>query len=288
MSFLTTLEPVDYLVIGHITQDVVPGGLRLGGTVSYAALTAKALGMRVGIVTAYNPGLNLEILNGISIMAKDSAQTSTFENIATPEGRIQILHHRACEISASQIPENWKKAPIVHLGPVVQELDNDIIHAFPNSFIGITPQGWLRRWDSQGHVSLQIWEDANKTLPFASAVVMSIEDVQNDETQVEKFLSFSRVLVVTEGAAGARLYWNGDMRYFKPPKKQEIDPVGAGDIFATAFFIRLQQTHDPWEAARFATQLAANSVTRKGLEGIPNSEEVTQSLIEVLPDYKTK
>lgn len=288
MSFLKTLEPVDYLVIGHITQDVVPAGLRLGGTVSYAALTAKALGLRVGIVTAYHPGFNLDLLNGISIVSKESSQTSTFENIATPEGRIQILHHRACSLTAAQIPDEWRKTPIVHLGPVVQELDDDIIHAFPNSFIGITPQGWLRRWDSKGRVSLQIWEDANKTLPFASAVVMSIEDVQNDETQVEKFLSLSRVLVVTEGAAGARLYWNGDMRYFKPPKKQEIDPVGAGDIFATVFFIRLQQTRDPWEAARFATLLAANSVTRKGLEGVPNPEEVTQSLIEVLPDYKTK
>ncbi|MRS05495.1 hypothetical protein EG832_20110 [bacterium] len=288
MSFLKTLEPVDYLVIGHITQDVVAGGLRLGGTVSYAALTAKAMGLRVGIVTAYHSGFNLDLLNGISIVAKESSQTSTFENIATPEGRIQILHHRACGITAAEIPDDWKKTPIVHLGPVVQELDDTIIHAFPNSFIGITPQGWLRQWDSKGHVSLKIWEDASKTLPFAAAVVMSIEDVQNDETQVEKFLSLSRVLVVTEGAAGARLYWNGDMRYFKPPRKQEIDPVGAGDIFATVFFIRLQQTHDPWEAARFATLLAANSVTRKGLEGVPNPEEVTQSLIEVLPDYNTK
>ncbi len=288
MSFKKSLEPVEYLVIGHLTQDVVPGGLRLGGTVSYAALTAKALGLRVGIVTAFHPDFDLDLFNGIAIQAKESPQTSTFENIITPEGRIQILHHRACGISASQIPEEWRNTPIVHLGPVVQEIEDDIIHAFPNSFIGITPQGWLRGWDNKGHVSLKVWGDAKKILPYASAIVMSIEDVQNDETQVEKFLSFSRILVVTEGAAGARLYWNGDMRYFRPPKKNELDPVGAGDIFATVFFIRLQQTHDPWEAARLATLLAANSVTRKGLEGVPNPEEVTQSMVEVLPDYKLK
>ena len=54
---LKRLEPVDYLVVGHIAQDVIPGGFQLGGTVSYASLTAKALGLRVGIVTACTPDL---------------------------------------------------------------------------------------------------------------------------------------------------------------------------------------------------------------------------------------
>jgi sugar/nucleoside kinase (ribokinase family) len=61
----------------------------------------------------------------------------------------------------------------------------------------------------------------------------------------------------------------------------EVDSVGAGDIFAAAFFIRLFATHDPWKAARFATQVAAFSVTRYGLESIPTTEEIQHSLIEV-------
>ena len=47
-----TLEPVDYLVIGHVAHDLTPEGPRLGGTVAYSALTARALGLRVGVVTA--------------------------------------------------------------------------------------------------------------------------------------------------------------------------------------------------------------------------------------------
>ncbi len=36
---------VDYLLIGHLTQDLQDdGSFRLGGTVSYAGLTAHALG----------------------------------------------------------------------------------------------------------------------------------------------------------------------------------------------------------------------------------------------------
>ena len=52
MLNLVLLEPVDYLVIGHVAHDLTPQGPRLGGTVAYSALTAQALGLRVGIVTA--------------------------------------------------------------------------------------------------------------------------------------------------------------------------------------------------------------------------------------------
>ena len=48
-----------------------------------------------------------------------------------------------------------------------------------------------------------------------------------------------------------------------------------------AFFARLYTTRDPWEAARFATQLGAISVTRPGLAGIPTSEEIEACMVEV-------
>ena len=60
------------------------------------------------------------------------------------------------------------------------------------------------------------------------------------------------------------------------------DATGAGDVFAAAFFVRLLETRDPWEAARFANRVAAVSVTRPGLQGIPTPTEVQQCLIEVL------
>jgi sugar/nucleoside kinase (ribokinase family) len=63
---------------------------------------------------------------------------------------------------------------------------------------------------------------------------------------------------------------------------QEVDATGAGDIFAAAFFVRLYTTHDPWEAARFATLLASYTVTRVGLDGIPTEKEIRECLMEVL------
>ena len=52
MHNLVSLEPIDYLMVGHVAHDLTPGGWRLGGTTAYSALAARALGMRVGILTA--------------------------------------------------------------------------------------------------------------------------------------------------------------------------------------------------------------------------------------------
>jgi sugar/nucleoside kinase (ribokinase family) len=113
-------------------------------------------------------------------------------------------------------------------------------------------------------------------------VVISREDVQGDDELIETMAHQTRVLAVTEGAAGSVLYWNGDRRRFRAPELTEVDDAGAGDVFAAAFFIRLYMTRDPWEAARFATLLAGRSVTRPRLEGIPTSREIEACSVEIL------
>jgi hypothetical protein len=281
MLSLTKLEPVDYLIIGHLTCDITPAGLRLGGTATYAALTAQALGLRVGIVTSWGAEIPLGPLRNIPVASFPTEKSSTFENIYTSAGRVQLLHHIAPRLEYFMVPEPWRNAPIVHLGPVAQEVDPSLIRHFPSSLIGVTPQGFLRGWDEAGHVYLVEWPEAPYVLSQAGAVVFSVEDVENDESRIEEFVAVSRVLVVTEGPRGARVYWNGDVRRFLPPAKKEVDATGAGDIFAAAFFYRLSATRDPWEAARFATLLAANSVIRPGWEGIPQPAEVESSLVEI-------
>jgi sugar/nucleoside kinase (ribokinase family) len=281
MFDLAPLEPVDYLVIGHVTEDITPAGPRPGGTATFSSLTARALGLRVGIVTAVSDQTSLKVLDGISVVNIPSQRTTTFENIYTNEGRRQILHHQAALIPFGNVPEVWRKAPIIHLGPVAQEIGAPLPKDFSGSMIGITPQGWMRTWDRNGRVTACKWESAHVFLPQAGAVVISREDVNGDEELIEEMAHQTRLLAVTESSAGSVLYWNGDRRRFRAPQVEEVDATGAGDIYAAAFFVRLFQTRDPWEAARFATQLAARSVTRLGLEGIPTQTEIGECLVEV-------
>ena len=283
MSDLPTLEPVDYLAIGHVAHDITPEGYRLGGTAAYSALTAQALGLRVGILTSHGPETSLEDLGDIPVHSLPSSQSTTFENIYTKNGRIQYLRAQATRLDLSYIPEVWRSASIIHLGPIADEVDAILPDGLSPSLLGLTPQGWMRQWDSEGRVSRREWPNADAALARADAVVISREDVNGDDELIEHMAHEARLLVVTESAAGSVLYWNGDRRRFRAPVVTEVDATGAGDVFAAAFFYRLLNTRDPWEATRFATMLASCSVTRPGLEGIASKGEVAVCLIQVLP-----
>jgi sugar/nucleoside kinase (ribokinase family) len=279
---LQNLQPVDYLAIGHVAVDLTPSGKQLGGTVSYSALTAQALGMRVGIVTSVREDAPLELLNGIQIFNIPTSHSTTFENVKTENGRKQTLYYQASKISFQHVPEIWRNAPIVHLAPIAQELDLDLTKSFDSSWVGVTPQGWMRTWDENGQVYPTAWENSEQVLGQVGGVVLSLEDVNRDLEKVEWMASHTNLLCLTEGKLGCVLYWHGDRRRFRPIDVEEVDPTGAGDIFAAAFFTRLYQTKDAWEAARFATNLAAYSVTREGLAGIPTREEIEHCKMEVL------
>jgi sugar/nucleoside kinase (ribokinase family) len=282
MQNIVPLEPVDYLVIGHLAYDLTSAGPRLGGTAAYAALTAQALGLRVGIVTAWGGEVPMEVLDGIQIRIIPAKHSTTFENVYKPGGRDQFIHHTAPDLQFEDIPAIWLNTPIIHVGPIAREGKSLADGKFPSSMLGLTPQGWLRTWDGGGRVHIGSWPEAMQSLSKANAAVLSIEDVGGDEEQIEAMADKCRVLAVTEGAAGARLYWNCDLRRFRALQVQEVDPTGAGDVFAAAFFWRFLTTHDPWAAARFATHLASYSVTRRGLEGIPTKEEIQSCLVEVI------
>lgn len=284
MVDLLVLQPVDYLVIGHLTQDITPQGLKLGGTAAYAAMTARSFGLRAGVLTACSQSLSFPELQGIHVLAECGRSTTTFENIPTPQGRRQRLHQIAAKLTPARLPAACRKTPIVHLGPVAQEVDAALLDSFSNAYIGLTLQGWLRAWDAGGMVRFAPWDADLRILSKASAVVLSLEDIAGDESYLEKLLETAPVLVITEGAAGARIFWNGDQRRFRPPQVYDGDSTGAGDIFAAAFFIYHHKTRDPWEAARIATQLAAHSVTRPGLRGVPTPNEVQNCLVEVIQE----
>lgn len=277
MTTTNEFTPIDYLVIGHITKDLSETGFRLGGTATFSSLTAKALGHSVGIITSCSPSTDFSNYQNIQIFNNPSSENSTFKNIPTPQGRIQYLYEKANKISISKIPLVWSNTPIVHLGPIIDEIDPQIFHSFPDSKIFLTPQGWLREVDDNQHVWPKKCDLPKELLNRASATVISIEDVNGDEDQISDLAALCKILVVTENKYGARVYWHGDVRYFSTQEVQVSEYTGAGDIFAACFFSRLFFTNDPWESARFAVKLAALSVTRMYLSSIPTLQEIIKA-----------
>jgi sugar/nucleoside kinase (ribokinase family) len=264
----------DYLAIGHLAKDLIPGGARLGGTVAYASLTAHALGYAPGLVTAYGEDLDLGPLTGFARVRGASAASTTFENLYGPHGRTQFIRAQAAPLTPDLIPVAWRRAAIVHLAPLAQEIDPAMAGGFTDAYLGLTPQGWLRAWDAEGRVRRTDWPQAPQTLTHAHAVVLSLEDVRGDWAVLERWAQAARVLIVTEGPRGCTVLVQGQERRRVPVEpRTEVDPTGAGDVFAAAFFIHYYETRDPWASARFANEVAAVSVTRAGLEGVPTPDE---------------
>jgi sugar/nucleoside kinase (ribokinase family) len=283
MPSLAPGRVIDYLVVGHLAADLTPSGPALGGTAAYAGLTAAALGLRVGVLTSAAPDLDLAPLAALDLEVVPSPHTTTFENRYGPEGRAQFLHARAVVLEPRHLPPEWRSPRIAHLGPIAGEVDPALADLFAGSLLGVTPQGWMRSWDETGRVAPTRWAGNEKLLAAAAAVVISTEDVGGDEHEIEDLAHACPLLVVTDGPKGARVFWNRDQRRLPAPPVSQVDPTGSGDVFAAAFFIRLYQTRDPWESARYANLLASASVSRRGIAAAPTPQEVEAAGFQVIP-----
>ncbi len=274
------MQPIDYLVIGHVCQDLTPSGPRLGGTATFSALTAQALGQRVGVLTSapdscaslFGP------LDGLALIRIPSEHPTTFENVYTATGRTQTLWERATPLEPEHLPRAWSSIAIIHLAPVADEVAPEFVDRFPGAFIGATPQGWMRTWDSEGRVRYRPWESAARVLSGAQAVILSLEDVRGDEAVTRRYADQVGCLVVTRGPQGCTLYTQGRPRDIPAPQVTVRDTTGAGDIFAAVFFVHLKASGDPFAAARLATRLASDSVTRVGLASIPDAASIRAAL----------
>ncbi len=289
----------DFPVIGHVTRDLqplVPGhrtgpygtvpkdqgedGYTIGGTVTFSSLTARNLGQRTAVVTRAAPDFGFDPLyQGIEVLRLLSPVTTTFQNLYSSDGtRTQFIRAVAEKIKAEDIPPAWREAKIVLLGPLVDELEGSIVKTFPHSLVGITPQGWMRRWDGEGWVFPKPWEEAPEVLNYAKVVIFSEKDVGRDEDVIQAYARMADILVVTKGARGATVYHRGEVRHLAAFATIEIDPTGAGDVFAAAYLIELERNGDPYEAAHFANCVASFIVEKPGIEGIPTLKQVERRL----------
>ena len=67
----------DYVVVGHVTKDLRPGGFTMGGTATYAAAAAQRLGRRFIVADAAADAIAI-------IRARLAAQAAALTAAGTP------------------------------------------------------------------------------------------------------------------------------------------------------------------------------------------------------------
>ena len=270
----------EFVALGHVTFDVrlPPGGAHdrpePGGTAAYAAETAIAMGRAAGIVTSSSPGYPFDtLLPSTDMVNVPAAATTTFEYSLHDGVRTQWLRARAAELTRSDVPGSWLGAQVVLLGPVAYELPRHAADWFSDdSFVCAVPQGWQRSRDVSGKVVVSPAVPSGLSTRIDAAVI-SETDVPAEH--VDKWAQTFRIVAVTRGRRGARVYVNGQGRDIPPVAANEVDATGAGDVWAAAFAINLAETRDIAFAANFATAAAAMSIEHRGMQGIPARNAVT-------------
>ena len=277
---------IDFLAIGTVTRDIATADPSatdyvLGGTVSFAAVTAARLGRRPVVLTRAGDDIELSVLSGLAdLHVLPCANTTTFANLYSSDGRVQYCYTPSPPIAAVDIPPQLRAPHIALLGPLVNEVQSEVASIFDSdTIVAAVPQGWMRRWDEEGRVYPAPWRDMAQILPHLDALILSIEDIDGDLRQVEEFLEYVALVVLTEYRDGSTIYRRKpdseiEIVPIPPRPANEVDPTGAGDIFATAFLLRLDETGDPFDAARYANVTASFGVEGQGVTGIPSHDKV--------------
>lgn len=267
--------------MGHLTEDRTPGGPRLGGAAAFAGLVAHRFGVPAAILTAVDAAFPyLDALAGIAVNRVRSRDRTRFRNRYRSDGsREQTILSRAAVIPESGIRRAVTELPpgsAVLYAPVADELGGRDALPRPRgrgALAGAAPQGLIRRWDAAGRVSTH-WS------ALALGRLAGLDFLSLSETEFPEGGGLDAPLVaVTRGRHGAVLRRSRFPAVEIPPSPgAEVDPTGAGDVFAAALFIGLWSAMPAERAARLAAAAAAISIESPGTEGIPTLEEANARL----------
>lgn len=285
-----------YTLVGHVTKDITPTapeGFLWGGTVTYSGRVVAQLGGDVSILTTGEENAALRALDPrLNWHISESAKTTTFENIYDAVGnRQQTCPIRAKDIQADDFPRLEPAPDIIHFAPLTNEISLQTIQTFaekyPDSWLVATPQGWMRGFDKQNNVYHIDWPDAEAMLPYFKAVVFSQEDINNQEDLARRYSQNTGIPVIyTSGIDGATIFQGTKRTVVNAIPSQAIDPTGAGDIIAAAFFIRYFETGDLLDAVFWGTAAASIGIEHIGATGLPTRADIENRLSEWDPSQR--
>jgi len=270
----------DYTTVGHVTADVLgDGSRRPGGGAFYSALQAARLGQRALIITQgvsseieillapYRPELEVEI--------HPAQHTTTLHTLGRSGARTQRVLAWAGPIEHAVSVDT----AILHLAPVARE--TAAAWQGRAEFVGLTPQGLMRAWEAPDAEITQRSLSPRQLPERCDAIVISkaerescawlIDAANGDGGQAAGAAGTLGALVAITAAADPTTLHipGGEVLELEVPRiEQFVDDIGAGDVFAAAFFVSLREGRSPAEAAAFGNAAAAVRIGAAGPDAV--------------------
>ncbi len=284
---------LDLIAVGNLAYDdiITPFDRRqrvFGGSVAYAALCAARLGQKVGMVSKVGQDYDMADLIPLSQAGVDMSGVKQVDGATTrfecvydeQENREQRLLGACDPILPEDVPAPYFQAKKVALLPIFDELPYQTVArlAADKSLVCMDPQGYLRSVGQREgacpepgrRVVQRPWDDRKRFLEKVDVLATSMPELEalagtDDPAEAVRLLAGygPRIVLVTrEGGArtgfSSFVYCDGLFHEVPAiPPQAFVDPGGAGDSSATAFFIEYERTGDPSWSALFASAAAS-------------------------------
>ena len=296
------------VIVGSASRDLVdddPRGWRLGGGVSYSALTTARLGIPTGAIVGVDAeaatASELDLLRdaGVDVHIVPLDHGPVFVNIERPEGRLQQCGDHSDPIPVAAVPAAWRSAPGWILAPVAAELPPAWAEVpSDEAFVAVGWQGLLREL-AAGETVRHVAPRPDPIIRRADLVGLSRDDVERDVKLADLYALLRRgaSLAVTQGDHGGLVVHgaHGDhdaaleLRHYPAvPSHAVVDPTGAGDVFLAALAAarveprlvggRIGQGFDLLLAAAAASLVLEGP----GMFGVPTRDAVRARMTEAL------
>ncbi len=256
------------LLVGAISRDLErsEGGTeeRPGGVVHHAGRALLGLGAQVRILTRLNSedhGLLTPLrVEGASVHALESAQTTTYRNDYSGEVDLHELVAESDPIGPDDLPRDWDRPELTHLGPLHPNDLTPAVADCADGLVGIDLQGLVRQI-VDGETRLE----PNALLP---AFLAGVHVVQVSESELAAVLDGETLdgfvkryavaeMIVTRGRRGARIVEGG--RHIEVPAHptQGKHRAGTGDVFLTTYLFSRVRGFEPARAGALAAEICA-------------------------------
>ena len=291
----------DVVVVGAAARDIWPQdprGWRLGGGVTYGALTLARLGIRTGVLIGVDQlardAWELDLLRdaGADVVTVPLEAGPVFNNEERPEGRVQTCLSRSDQVPVHALPSAWRAAPAFLLAPVAAEVGMEwaavpahdacvvfgwqgiLRHLFPGERVwplDPTPSALVARADLLGV--------SRHDLPHGLSLAMVASWMRPESDLLLTAGDRGGVLLRVRGGrlAGGRVF---------PaiPPRVDLDPTGAGDtVLASVLAARIAARSDAGRSGRelhLAAQAASLLVERLALDAVPTLKAVRERMVD--------
>jgi sugar/nucleoside kinase (ribokinase family) len=302
--------PPAVVVVGAAARDLVgddPRGWRLGGGVSYSALTTARLGLPtgaiIGVDEAAATSTEIQLLRdaGVDVRLVPLDQGPVFVNIERPEGRHQLSEGRSDRIPVDSVPAAWRASRGWILAPVAAELPPAWAELPPaDAFVALGWQGLLREL-VPGEPTHHLAPSPDGIVQRSNLVGLSRDDVERDMPLADlyRIVGHGDSLAITHGDQGGLIVHGThrdadgesilELRHYPSILSEHpVDPTGAGDVFLAALAAarieprlvggRIDQGLDLLLAASAASLVLEGP----GLLGVPTREAVRKRMMKAL------